>query len=232
MQSFPAALALLISGAALTGVAVAAPGLAPGERRLPDGTVATQAGPRQVVAVLPSGSPAGVPPGPAGDPGSTSPEPGTPAGTPMGASGTGTGTGFGWPVAGPASMLRAFAPGPNPWSAGHRGVDVAGAGSAVLAAGPGTVTFAGSIAGRGVVVVEHAAGLRTTYEPVFARVAVGRTVQQGDPIGSLQTIAGHCAQGPCLHWGAKIGDRYLDPVSLVARPRRPPVLLPLPPGAR
>jgi murein DD-endopeptidase MepM/ murein hydrolase activator NlpD len=258
MPSLPAALALLVSGAALTGVAVAAPGAEPGERRLLHGTVATPAGPRRVVTVLPSGSLAGMPPGPAGDLVSTRSEAGagrdrspgvaTPAPAGIGAStsigsSTATGTptntrsptvtgtpasgGFDWPVAGTPSVLRAFTPGPHPWSPGHRGVDVAGTGPVVLAAGPGTVTFAGSIAGRGVVVIEHGSGLRTTYEPVSAQVVVGRVLRRGDPVGSLQAAGLHCTPVPCLHWGARIGDRYLDPISLIARPRRPPVLLPL-----
>jgi murein DD-endopeptidase MepM/ murein hydrolase activator NlpD len=138
-----------------------------------------------------------------------------------------SGGGFVWPVAGTVSVLRPFSPGPHPWSPGHRGVDVVGAGGTVLAAGAGRVSFAGTIGGRGVVVIEHGGRLRTTYEPVSPRVVVGQAVDRGDPIGSLQPGAPHCSPGPCLHWGARIAERYLDPLSLINGNRRPPVLLPL-----
>jgi murein DD-endopeptidase MepM/ murein hydrolase activator NlpD len=58
-----------------------------------------------------------------------------------------------------------------PFGPGHRGVDLAAvAGAPVLAAGAGTVVFAGTVAGRGVVSVDHSGGLRTTYEPVLPTV--------------------------------------------------------------
>jgi len=125
-------------------------------------------------------------------------------------------------------VLRRFAVGPHPWSPGHRGVDLAGSpGQRVLSAGAGTVTFAGVVAGRGVVAVGHEGGLRTTYEPVTAQVRAGATVAAGAPLGVLATGT-HCPT-TCLHWGALRGDVYVDPLTLL-RPPAPPVLLPL--GAR
>ena len=62
-----------------------------------------------------------------------------------------------WPLRpGFPVVTRIFdAPSPN-WQRGHRGVDLAGvAGQPVYAAGPGTVVFAGSLAGRPVVSVAH-----------------------------------------------------------------------------
>lgn len=132
---------------------------------------------------------------------------------------------FGWPLTPAPVVLRRFVVGPQPWSPGHRGVDLAaGAGQPVLAAGSGTVSFAGPVAGRGVVAVLHEGGVRTTYEPVTAKVRRGDVVSRGTPLGVL---AGgpHCA-GPCLHWGALRGETYLDPLSLLGPPA-PPVLLPL-----
>ena len=88
----------------------------------------------------------------------------------------------------------------------------------------GRITFAGSLAGRGVVVVDHG-GTRTTYEPVDATVSVGDTVAAGDRIGRLQLGGSHCYPAACLHWGWRDGDTYLDPLTLVgAGPVR---LLPL-----
>jgi hypothetical protein len=72
-------------------------------------------------------------------------------------------------------MVRRFDPPPRPWLPGHRGVDLAAdPGAPVYAAGPGVVRFAGEVAGRGVVSVDHAGGLRTTYEPVTPAVTEGR----------------------------------------------------------
>ena len=94
----------------------------------------------------------------------------------------------------------------------------------MLAALPGSVTFAGPLAGRGVVVVDHGA-TRTTYEPVTATVPVGATVAAGSPIGTLDLAGSHCFPRACLHWGWIEGETYLDPLRLVgAGPVR---LLPL-----
>ena len=132
---------------------------------------------------------------------------------------------FRWPLSPAPDVLRRFAVGPHPWSPGHRGVDLgAGAGQHVLAAGAGTVAFAGLVAGRGVVTVAHPGGLRTTYEPLIAWVRAGEEVAAGDELGVLAT-GSHCPTA-CLHWGALRGDAYIDPLSLL-RPAAPPVLLPL-----
>ena len=125
-------------------------------------------------------------------------------------------------------MLRRFAPGPQPWSPGHRGVDLgAGAGAAVLAAGDGRVTFVGTVAGVGVVVVDHGT-LRTTYGPVTATMPSGAAVSAGQEIGRLDAATGHCGRA-CLHWGALRGSVYVDPLLLPGLPGAPgpPVLLPL-----
>ena len=113
----------------------------------------------------------------------------------------------------------------SPGCAGHRGVDLAaGAFSLVRAAGPGVVAFAGPLAGRGVVSVEHPDGLRTTYEPVDAPVAVGDQVGVGDVLGPARAAHRPLHAGPACTGGCADGDTYLDPLSLVDRP--PPVLLP------
>ena len=123
---------------------------------------------------------------------------------------------FRWPLAGTVTVTRRFDPPPQPWLPGHRGVDLAAEpGEQVLAAGGGTVTFAGSVAGRGVLSVAHAGGLRTTYEPVTATVAAGTAVASGDPIGRLDAGHAGCPVAACLHWGARRGEAYLDPLLLL-----------------
>jgi hypothetical protein len=126
-------------------------------------------------------------------------------------------TGWRAPLEGRLRVLRAFAPPPvsSPWLPGNRGVDLAApVGASVLAAGAGIVTFAGPLAGRGVVVVDHGV-LRTTYEPVDASVRVGERVEGGAVLGRLEPSGVRCTAVPCLHWGLLRGRRYLDPMSLL-----------------
>jgi murein DD-endopeptidase MepM/ murein hydrolase activator NlpD len=130
--------------------------------------------------------------------------------------------GFGWPLTGDAVVTRPFQPPATAWGAGHRGVDLAGqVGEPVVSAGPGRVTYAGLLAGRGVVTVTHDGGLRTTYEPVTAEVVVGQQVTTGTVIGFLRD-EGHASCRPgtaCLHWGLLRGDTYLDPLALITQGR-------------
>ncbi len=120
-----------------------------------------------------------------------------------------------WPLQPQPEVVRAFDPPDILFGVGHRGVDLAGSlGRPVLAALAGRVTFAGPLAGRGVVVVDHGA-TRTTYEPVAASVHVGQTVLRGERIGTLQLAGSHCLPQACLHWGWRRGDTYLDPLLLV-----------------
>jgi murein DD-endopeptidase MepM/ murein hydrolase activator NlpD len=121
-----------------------------------------------------------------------------------------------WPLSPAPEVVRGFDPPDDPWGSGHRGVDLRGSpGQRVVAALPGEVSFAGMLAGRGVVVVAHDDGTRTTYEPVAASVRVGDRVAGGDPLGRLTWAGTHCPPDACLHWGWRRGDTYLDPLTLV-----------------
>ncbi len=158
-----------------------------------------------------------------------------------GAPAAGSGTGLGrpvprsrwqWPLEPVPAVVRRFQPSPTPWGAGHRGVDLAArTGEPVRAAGAGVVSFSGVIAGRGVVTVQHDAGLRTTYEPVEGRVPAGTAVLAGTQIGVVAATPGHCAPAVCLHWGLLSGTGrgsvYLDPLTLLGVDLSPPVLLPV-----
>jgi len=124
-------------------------------------------------------------------------------------------------------LVRGFEAPRERWGAGHRGVDLAAAtGQPVRAPGPGTVTFAGRVAGRGVVTVAHPDGLRSSLEPVEARVVAGEQVTAGQELGEIESPEGHCAPQACLHWGVRDGATYLDPLRLLAG--GPSVLLPGP----
>ena len=133
-----------------------------------------------------------------------------------------------WPLQPRPQVVARFEPPASRWGAGHRGVDLLGSpGQPVHSALAGRVRFAGTLAGRGVVVVDHGAR-RTTYEPVRASVTVGDEIAAGAVIGRLQTGGSHCLPRTCLHWGLIAdgpgdspgvsdgsGGHYLDPLTLV-----------------
>ncbi|MDQ1025797.1 murein DD-endopeptidase MepM/ murein hydrolase activator NlpD [Streptomyces umbrinus] len=161
--------------------------------------------------------------GPSGGPGGSSPPappavPAPPADTPVPA------VGRAWPVGLRPSVIRGWEPPATTYGRGHRGVDLAAnPGTPVRAVAPGRVSFAGRVAGRGVVSVElNGTGdppLRTTYEPVRATAKKGAVVAAGEVIGVLEPTGSHCPAS-CLHWGLRRADTYLDPLSLL-----PPWLL-------
>lgn len=120
-----------------------------------------------------------------------------------------------WPLAPRPEVVARFDPPDVVWGAGHRGVDLAGhPGQPVRTALPGRITFAGRIAGRGVVVVGHG-DTRTTYEPVSAVVHVGDVLAGGAVLGTLEVVGSHCFPRACLHWGWLRAATYLDPLLLV-----------------
>ncbi|MET9225193.1 M23 family metallopeptidase [Lentzea sp. NPDC003310] len=124
---------------------------------------------------------------------------------------------FTWPLPPPHAVVRAFEAPTSPFGPGHRGVDLAApAGTPVLATADATVVYAGAVAARTLVSLQHRNGLRTTYEPVAPLVTAGAPVRQGEVIGHLQP--GHC-ESPCLHWGARRDRTYLDPLRLLTRSR-------------
>lgn len=116
-----------------------------------------------------------------------------------------------WPLAG--AVVRGYDPPEERWAAGHRGVDLAGEPDAeVRSPRAGVVSFAGMVAGRPVVVVDHGAE-RTTLEPVVATLPTGRSVAAGDVVGRLAPGHEPCPAAACLHWGLKRGEDYLDPLA-------------------
>ncbi|TQN41867.1 peptidase M23-like protein [Blastococcus colisei] len=130
------------------------------------------------------------------------------------------GSAWGPPLDGDLTVTRPFDRLPHPYAAGHRGVDLHGPPHApVLAAGDGVVVFAGMVAGRPVVSIDHAGGLRTTYEPVDPSIAAGQPVSRGSPIGTLAIGHAGCPVQACLHWGLRRGGTYLDPLTLLRPPR-------------
>lgn len=102
------------------------------------------------------------------------------------------------------------------YAAGHRGVDIGGlVGETVRSGAMGEVHFAGYVAGRGTVSIDHGNGWRTTYQPVVPLVSEGDRVDAGEAIGRLES--GHCSS-PCLHWGLTDGVDYADPLAYLGTP--------------
>jgi hypothetical protein len=84
----------------------------------------------------------------------------------------------------------------------------------VRAAGDGVVSFAGSVAGSLHVVVAHDGDLRTTYA-----FLAGVDARTGDRVARGQVVGVVGGSGPehepgALHFGLRLGDRYLDPQRL------------------
>lgn len=132
-----------------------------------------------------------------------------------------------WPVAPPISVVAPFRAPPTPYSAGHRGIDVAAAsGEPVVASAAGVIRFAGPVAGRGVVSIDHGNGVSSAIEPVEASVAPGTEVVPGEVVGTVAS-GGHC-DGVCVHFGVRVDGEYVSPfLFLGGLPRA--VLLPLGP---
>lgn len=111
------------------------------------------------------------------------------------------------------------------WKPGHRGVDLrADPGQEIVASRGGVVAFAGVVAGTPIVSIQHSDGLRTTYEPVHAAVAVGQHVRRGAVIGHLadaDALPETARRSPGLSWGAKWGSSssYVDPLTLLGDAR-------------
>ena len=134
---------------------------------------------------------------------------------------------YAWPVLG--AVIRGFEPPPNPYSPGHRGIDIAVPyGTSISASQGGAVAFAGSVAGYLFISIDHPDGVRTTYSWV-SRV----DVKKGDPVARAETIGatgwGHPnGLTPHLHFGTKVGGGLHRPHVASSAPER---RRPHPPGA-
>ncbi|MDP9344033.1 MAG: M23 family metallopeptidase [Actinomycetota bacterium] len=122
--------------------------------------------------------------------------------------------GFGtwsWPVVGP--VIRGFEPPPTPYSAGHRGIDIAVPfGTPIHAPADGVVTFAGFVAGSLFATIDHGDGVRSSYSWLSAVM-----VKKGDQLSRGQVFArtghGHPdVPTPHLHFGVRINGDYVDPM--------------------
>lgn len=118
----------------------------------------------------------------------------------------------------PGSVVRPFRAPAHPYGPGHRGVDLAAPrGEVVRTAGPGVVTFAGTVAGVNHVVIAHGGGLRTGYSLLASiNVEAGQAVTAGMPVGTAggEPVDGDGHPPGVLHFSLRRGERYLDPMAL------------------
>jgi murein DD-endopeptidase MepM/ murein hydrolase activator NlpD len=95
----------------------------------------------------------------------------------------------------------------------HTGLDLAASqGTTVMAAGSGTVTFAGwhSYGGGNRIEITHSNGVVTTYNHLSAiNVTVGQTVTAGQAIGAVGATGN--ASGPHLHFEVLQNGAWTNP---------------------
>jgi murein DD-endopeptidase MepM/ murein hydrolase activator NlpD len=105
------------------------------------------------------------------------------------------------------------------WCPGNRGIEYdTPPGVAVIAVASGRVTFVGSIAGTGYMVVRHANGVRTTYGNISnGRFRRGDLVIRGVQVGST---AGR------FHFGVRDVVGYVDPAPMIGQLVYAPRLIP------
>lgn len=121
------------------------------------------------------------------------------------------------------TVVRGFEAPAHDYAPGHRGVDLSGPDAEVLAPAGGTIAFAGPVAGRPVVTIDHDDGLVTSLEPVETTLAPGTAVARGEPVGTAAT-GGHVGDRG-IHFGIRRHGEYINPLIMVAGVARP-VLLP------
>ena len=128
-----------------------------------------------------------------------------------------------WPVDAPHRVVREFMAPATEYGSGHRGIDIAVApGTSVRSPAAGRVLFSGSVAGRGVLTIEHPNDVVSTIEPIEALVRVGDVVVAGDVVGiaappDVVWDASHVCS--CVHVGARYRGSYVSPRTLLGQAR-------------
>jgi len=121
--------------------------------------------------------------------------------------------GWVWPASN-FRLARVYVAPAHEYGPGHRGIDLALLGSSALVSpADGIVAFAGRVAGRGVLTIDHGGGLVTTLEPVDTALVPGAPVRGGEEVATL-SLGGHSAPGE-LHFGVRLDGRYINPMLLL-----------------
>lgn len=117
--------------------------------------------------------------------------------------------GWVWPADG-FRLARPYVAPAHEYGPGHRGIDLdLLGGREVRAPADGVIAFAGAVAGRGVLTIDHGDGLVTTLEPVETVLTAGTWVRRGDELAVLGS-GGHAVAGS-LHFGVRLDGAYINP---------------------
>jgi hypothetical protein len=142
--------------------------------------------------------------------------------------------GWTWPIRGP--IVTPYRNGGDPYAAGqHRGIDIgAPAGSRVVAAVGGTVTFAGTVGSSGLTVAERTSDGHFDLSYLhLSSIAVhrGDVLAAGAAVGAVGTTGRRSVAAPHLHFGVRDAgtrDSYRDPLDFLAPPPQGRVPRPVP----
>jgi murein DD-endopeptidase MepM/ murein hydrolase activator NlpD len=105
-------------------------------------------------------------------------------------------------------VIDSFRPPEHIGDSGNRGLEYGNSDNQIVAAAAsGYVLFAGPVAGRKAITIEHADGIRTTYTGLLEVWAV-----EGSIANQYSAIA-IASRG--FHFGARVRDHYLDPQILL-----------------
>ncbi|MDQ1121960.1 murein hydrolase activator EnvC family protein [Microbacterium trichothecenolyticum] len=129
--------------------------------------------------------------------------------------------GWRWPVD-TVQLLRPYEAPAHLYGPGHRGIDLA-VDDLVRAPADGRIAFAGSVAGRSVVTIDHGNGLVSTLEPLATELSSGDVVARGAVVGHVSP-EGHTG-AHSLHFGVRLDGEYINPLRLLGGVPRA-VLLP------
>lgn len=131
-----------------------------------------------------------------------------------------------WPTVPASAVVQPFIAPASPYTAGHRGVDLAAAsGQVVFAPTTSVVQFGGTVVDRPVLTLRVGDHVLVSFEPVTAEQPAGTSVIAGQPVGVV-AHGGHC-DARCLHVGVRVDGDYVSPMVFFAG-IPPAVLLPLP----
>lgn len=140
------------------------------------------------------------------------------------------------PLESPVRLVNQYRQPNSDYSAGHRGVDyLVQPGQPVMAPADGAVWFAGRVAQRPVLSLQHQGGLLTEFEPVCTDLSKGEAVFAGQQIGFVcpanTDYVPHCTAANCLHFSLRSQGQYLSPLIFIGG-LNPSRLLAMPAGAR
>lgn len=124
------------------------------------------------------------------------------------------------PLDTPIRLVNQYRQPNSDYSSGHRGVDyLVKTGQPVLAPADGTVWFAGKVAQRHLISLQHNNGYLSEFEPVCTDLTKGEPIIAGQQIGYVceagPSYSPHCSNALCLHFSLRSKGAYLSPLVFI-----------------